>query len=118
MVELRCGDQPSQRAEADPYVGVNENRLQGDKHEVSAECGAGETERKQWENDARTLEGLINWVEASSREPVEPLARMMNSVEAPEPRHSVRRPVSPVAEDGGQEERLSELQAVRLTGDN
>lgn len=89
MMELRCGDQPSQRAEADPYVGVNEDRLQGDKSKVSPECGAGETKCKQGENNARTLEGLINWVQAGSSEPVEPLARMMDSVEAPEPGHSV-----------------------------
>src|ERR1700730_17084253 len=99
MVELRCGDQPSQRAEADPYVGVNENRLQGDKNEVAPECCAGETECDKREDDARTLESLVDRVEAGSSEPIEPLARMMNSVEAPEPRHSVRCPVSPVAAD-------------------
>ncbi len=99
MVKLRCGDQPSQRAEADPYVGVNENRLQGDKNEVAPECSAGETECDKREDDARTLESLVDRVEAGSSEPIEPLARMMNSVEAPEPRHSVRCPVSPVAAD-------------------
>ena len=90
---------PPQHREADAHVGVLEEREQRDEHRHAGEHAAAVAEHEQRHDRERLGERRVERVEPARRDPVHLLDAVVHGVEAPEQRHRVREPVTPVVAD-------------------
>ena len=116
VVILRRRDRPTQSTETPAQVGVDEHRVKRQEHQVGEErrWREADDEHRQVGHGAR--QDGVHRMDARAGEPVHFPARVMDGVEAPQPRHPVKRAVDPVGGEIDEQHDLDELQPQRLGG--
>ena len=109
VVELRRGQQPAQRPELEPHVGVDEGRLDADERHVGEQRPLREPEDVDRDVGQAARHRHVHQVQPRAGQPVHRLRRVVDGVEAPERGHAVERAVDPVLGEVGEDEDRGEL---------
>src|SRR4029077_10478646 len=110
VMKFRSGDDPANAWPAPADIGVDIYRVKRNKDQVHIQGGRRETHHEYREETGGARDEHVYDVHARAGEPVHVFARMMNRVEIPQPRDSMKAAVHPVGDEIHGQQNLHELQ--------
>jgi len=96
VVEARRGHQPLERAQIEPHVGMDEHREERDEDEVRVDGRRCEAEHIERHEREAARHDDVDQVQPRPGQPVHGFGRVMDRVQAPEPRDAVEGAMHPV----------------------
>ena len=116
VMEARRHHEPFERAQAEPHVGVDEDRVERDEDEVGVERRRREAEHVERHERQPAGEHDVDQVQPRAGQPVHRAGRVVDAMEAPEPGHRVEEAMDRIFGEVGGDDDLQELHDQRLGG--